>query len=134
MAAATALLVVVTSAADADAMSRWLSTQLPDGHVTTAHGYYAGVAAIDSHCPAVVIDVGVPTGPDTWRLAELRVRQPDAAVVVVADAAMLSGLAATLRAHLAVTTINDLPPLRELLLTDEPLVRGDQTSSRRSRR
>jgi hypothetical protein len=47
---------------------------------------------------------------------------------------LLPGLAATLRADLAVTTVTDLPPLREVLLTDEPLLRGDQTSSRRSRR
>ena len=134
MAAATALLVVVTTAADADAMSRWLDAQLPDGHVATAHGYYAGVAAIARRSPAVVIDVGVMTGRETWRLAELRARQPDAAVVVVAEASLLSGLASILRADLAVTSVSELPPLRELLLTDEPLLRGDQTSSRRSQR
>jgi len=134
MATATALLVVVTAAADADAMSRWLGGQLPDGHVAMAHGYHAGVAAIARRSPAVVIDVGVMTGRDTWRLAELRSREPEAAVVVVADASLLSGLASVLRADLAVTSVSELPPLRELLLTDEPLLRGDQTNSRRSRR
>lgn len=134
MADATVLVVVVTNTTDAATMSQWLAPQLPDGQVVVAQGYYAGVAAVDRRARAVVIDVGSPIGRDDWRLAELRERQPDATFIVVADASLIPALASTVRADLAAPSVADLPPLRELLVTDEPVVRGDQTSWRRSSR
>jgi len=134
MGESTVLLVVVTNRRDAAQMVRWLSPQLPDGEVSIAFGYLATVAAIDSGARAVVADVGTPDGRDHWRLAELRARQPDTATVVVADAALLPQLAGTVRADLAVTGVDALPPLRELLVTNEPVVRPAQTSWRRSSR
>ena len=95
-----------------------------------AAGYSAAVSAIERQPRAVVLDVGLPQGHDDWRLAELRSAQPDAAFVVVADATLLPPLAGATKADLAVTTAADLPPLRELLLTDEPLV-TDRAGSRR---
>jgi DNA-binding NarL/FixJ family response regulator len=134
MAGRTVLVVVVTNAADATATMRWLAPQLSDEQVAKVNGFYAAVAAIDRGAPAVVVDVGLPDGHDAWRLVELRVRQPDAAVVVIADATLLPGLRATLSADVAVTGTRHLPPLREVLVTDEPVLKPDQTSSRRSRR
>jgi hypothetical protein len=134
MAERTVLVVVVTNAADAVESIVWLAGQLGDEQVVRTAGYYAAVAAVDRGARAVVVDVGVPTGQDDWRLAELRARQPDATVVVIGDAMVLPTLSATVRADLAVASVDALPPLREVLVTDEPLVRGDQTIARRSRR
>ena len=122
MGAGTVLVVITTNAADTNAISAWLGPQLTDSEVVQAAGYFAAVSAIERHPRAVVIDVGFPEGRDHWRLAELRSRQADAAFVVVADATLLPGLAGAARADLAVTSAADLPPLRELLLTDEPVV------------
>jgi DNA-binding NarL/FixJ family response regulator len=107
-----------------------LRPQLPTGEVVTAVGFYAAISAIERDARAVVIDVGAPAGREDWRLAELRARRPEAPVVVVADAVHLPALASTLRADLAVTSVSELPPLRELLLTDEPLVTGEAGRSR----
>lgn len=122
MDAGTVLVVVTTNTADTRAIAAWLGPQLPAGEVTQATGYFAAVSVFERRPRAAVIDVGYPEGRDDWRLAELRSRQPDAAFVVVADATLLPRLAGATKADLAVTTATDLPPLRELLLTDEPLV------------
>jgi hypothetical protein len=133
MATGTVLVVITTNARDATAIVDWLQPQLVDGEVVSASGYFAAVSAIERRPRAIVIDVGVPQGRDDWRLAELRNRRSGAAFVVVADATFLPMLAGATRAHLAVTSVADLPPLRELLLTDEPVI-SDQTSWRRTRR
>jgi len=122
MGAGTVLVVITTNPADTKAISAWLSPQLPDGEVVQAAGYFAAVSAIDRRAHAVVVDIGFPEGRDHWRLAEMRSRQADAAFVVVADATLLPRLAGAAKADLAVTRVADLPPLRELLLTDEPVV------------
>src|SRR3954452_14214482 len=122
MVAGTGLGVVTTNAADTKAISAWLGPQFSDGEVVPAAGYFAAVSAIERRPRAVVVDVGFPEGRDHWRLAELRSRQADAAFVVVADAALLPRLAGAAKADLAVTRVAPLPPLRELLLTDEPVV------------
>jgi hypothetical protein len=133
MGADTVLVVVTTSTADTVAIASWLAPQLPDGQVVEAHGFYAAMPALDRSPRVVVVDVGPVDGRDDWRLAELRERAAGAAFVVVADATQLPMLAGATHADLAVTSADDLPPLRELLLTDEPLV-TDQSSWRRSRR
>lgn len=133
MAAGTVLVVVTTNTADMSAMETWLLPQLPSTDVVVAHGFHAGVSAIERRTRAVVINVGVPDGRDDWRLAELRARRHDAAFVVVADATHLPMLSGALHADIAVTTVSALPPLRELLLTDEPVV-TDQASWRRTNR
>ena len=122
MVAGTVLVVITTNTADTAAIATWLGPQLADGEVVRAAGYFAAVSAIERRPRAVVIDVGFPKGRDDWRLAELRARADQAAFVVVADATLLSRLAGPTRPDLAVTSAADLPPLRELLLTDEPVV------------
>jgi len=122
MGAGTVLVVITTNPADTNAISAWLSPQLPDGEVVHAAGYFAAVSSIERRPHAVVVDIGFPEGRDHWRLAEMRSRQADAAFVVVADATLLPRLAGAAKADLAVTRGADLPPLRELLLTDEPVV------------
>ena len=52
---------------------------------------------------------------------------------VVADSIDLPFLSGALQADLAVTSVSRLPPLREVLMTDEPLV-DDQTIWRRTMR
>src|SRR5438270_102072 len=131
MFAGTGLVVVTTNSSDTAAIATWLAPQLPEGEVVRAAGYFAAVSAIERRPRAVVVDVGLPAGRDDWRLAELRARQPEAAFVVVADASLLPLLVGATRADLAVTSAADLPPLRELLLTDEPVV-TDRARSRRS--
>src|SRR4051812_2048115 len=131
MVAGTVLVVITTNAADTKAISAWLGPQFSDGEVVQAAGYYAAVSAIERRPRAVVVDVGFPDGRDHWRLAELPSRRADAAFVVVADATVLPGLAGAAQADLAVTSAADLPPLRELLLTDEPVV-TDRTRSPRA--
>src|SRR3954453_13344179 len=122
MGAGTVIVVVTANPADTKAIATWLTPQLPDGEVVQVAGYFAAVSAIQRRAHAVVVDVGFPEGRDHWRLAELRSRQADAAFVVVADAALLPRLAGAAKADLAVTRVADLPPLRELLLTGEPVV------------
>src|SRR3954463_9395132 len=131
MVAGTVLVVITTNPADTKAIAAWLSPQLPAGEVVEAAGYFAAVSAIEHRPRAVVVDVGFPEGRDHWRLAELRSRQADAAFVVVADATLLPRLAGAAKADLAVTRAADLPPLRELLLTHEPVV-TDRTRSPRA--
>ena len=128
------LVVVVTNLADAGAAATWLSAQMRDEAVAVATGYHAAVAAIERGARAVVANFGVPSGREDWRLAELRARNPDATIGVVADAGLLPRLVATLRADVAVTSVSGLPPLRELLVSGETLVQPDQTSWRRTTR
>jgi DNA-binding NarL/FixJ family response regulator len=132
MVAGTVLVVITTNAGDTAAIAAWLGPQLREGEVVRAAGYFAAVSALQRRPRAVVIDVGFPEGRDDWRLAELRAQQSEAAFVVVADATLLPRLAATTRADLAVTSAADLPPLRELLLTDEPIVTDRARSPRAS--
>jgi hypothetical protein len=133
MSGGTVLLVVTTNAADAEAMAGWLAPHLAAGEVAVVSGYFAAVSALGSGHRAVVAEIGVPSGREDWRLAELRSRVPDAAVVVVADAVHVRELARPLRADLAVTSLRNLPPLRELLLSDEPVV-ADPPAARPTRR
>jgi hypothetical protein len=130
MVAGTVLVVVTTNASDTKAIAAWLGPQLAEGEVVQAAGFYAAVSAIERRPRAVVIDIGHPDGRDDWRLAELRARETAAAFVVVADATLLPQLSGATRADLAVTTVADLPPLRELLLTDEPVVTDRARSPR----
>jgi hypothetical protein len=90
------------------------------------------MAALHEGRRIVVADVGIETGRDCWRLAELRHRASDATIVVVADATLLPAFSRELRSDLAVTGVAALPPLRELLVTAAPVL--DQTSRRRSTR
>jgi hypothetical protein len=129
----TVLVVVTTDAEDSTAIADWLRPQLATDEVIRVTGFYAAMSLLERRPRAVVVDVGAEQGRHDWRLAELRGRAPGAAFVVVADAAHLAMLAGAIRADLAVTSAGRLPPLRELLLTDEPIV-ADQTSWRRSRR
>src|SRR5437764_849834 len=68
----------------------------------------------------VVVDVGDLSGRAGWRLAELRTHAPTATVVVVGEGPSLPTLAGALQADLAVCSVHDLPPLRELLVASEP--------------
>lgn len=120
-------MAVTTNAADTAAIGRWLRQQLPADQVATAAGYYAAVSALAGPARVVVVDIGVPDDRTDWRLAELRGRTAGAAVIVLADRTHVSALAAPLRADLAVTRMRDLPPLRELLLGDDP-VAADQAT------
>jgi hypothetical protein len=129
----TLLVVVTTNPADTADAAAWLRSQLPADDVTVATGFYAGVAALAAGTRAIVLDVGPPDGRDSWRLAELQHRGHDVAYVVVADATVLPQLSGALHTDLAVTSISRLPPLRELLVTEEPLV-DDQTIWRRTTR
>jgi len=129
--------VVTTNPADTGEAVAWLRPQLSAGDVVAVSGYYAGVAALVSGRRAVVLDVGPSGGRDSWRLAELRHRgtagRDDVAYVVVADATQLPQLSGALQTDLAVTSVSRLPPLRELLVSEEPLV-DDQTIWRRTMR
>jgi len=133
MAVGTVLLVITTNDADTAAIADWLRPQLTGEEVLRVTGFYAAISALERRPRAIVVNVGSDHGRDDWRLAELRQRANDAALVVVADAIHLPLLAGATRADLAVTAADRLPPLRELLLTDEPVL-TDQTSWRRSRR
>jgi hypothetical protein len=130
----TVLIAVVTNSSDSRAMAQWLTRELPTPHVARARGYHAAVAAVEQGVTAVIADVGTPAGREDWRLAELRSRRPEATLVVVAEAAHLTALTSMLGADLAVTTVEALPPLREVLVGDEPRLADDQTNWRRSRR
>lgn len=141
MAQETVLVAVTDNAEDAEALSFWMSAQLPPGTVSVATGFYAAVAAIERAAPVVVVDVGGGSPRLEWQIAELRARLRRATIVVVAEPTHLSALAGALRADLAVASVSELPPLRELLLATEPaLVDVDrgllqaQTSRRRSTR
>jgi hypothetical protein len=124
---------VTTNASDtADALA-WLQAKLTPGDITVATGFYAAVAVLGGNWRAVVVDIGAPDGRDGWRLAELRHRAGDATFAVVADAVHLPQLAGALCTDLAVTSAGRLPPLRELIVTDEALV-DDQTIWRRTMR
>lgn len=127
------LVVVTTNEMDTVALRTWLRRQADDDEVVFAHGFYAGISAVERVARAVVVDVGDTGESDRWRLAELRSRRPDATFVVVAEAAALATLAGALAADLAVTGVDALPPLRELLVDDEPLP-DDQAGWRRSSR
>lgn len=129
----TVLVVVTTNTADTNAIAAWLRPQLAAADLVVANGFYAGVSAIERRVRAVVIDVGVPDGRADWRLAEIRSRRHDAAYVVVADAVHLPAMIGALRADLAVTKTSDLPPLRELLVCDEPVVADDRARRRADR-
>lgn len=129
----TLLVVVTTNPVDTDDVVAWLRPQLAARDVTVARGFYAGVAAIKGGCRAIVLDIGAPDGRDSWRLAELRHCGHDVSFVVLADATVLPQLSGALRTDLAVTSVHRLPPLRELLVTDQPLV-DDQTIWRRTTR
>ena len=73
-----------------------------------------------------------PLLKDAWvrvegdRIVEVTSAEPraasDATRIDAADATLLPRLAGAAKADLAVTRVADLPPLRELLLTDEPVV------------
>ncbi|MDQ1748534.1 MAG: hypothetical protein QOD07_2797 [Frankiaceae bacterium] len=128
-----ALVVVTTNASDATEAVAWLQAKLAPGDITVATGFYAAVAAMGGEWRALVLDIGAPDGRDGWRLAELRHRAGDATFAVVADAVHLPQLGGALRTDLAVTSAGRLPPLRELIVTDEPLV-DDQTIWRRTMR
>jgi hypothetical protein len=128
-----ALVVVTTEAATAHEVSDWLSRAVPADRMAVRHGFYAGMTAMSPSVTVVVVDVGVPTGRDVWRLAELRTRARAAAIVVIADATLLPMLCGPLRPDLVATSVGGLPPLRELLLT-EAAAMPDQTMRRRSRR
>jgi hypothetical protein len=129
----TVLLVVTTNAADTTAVAAWLGPQLQPGSVLVANGYYAGMAALARRPRAAVVQVDLDNEHDGWRMAELRAQAGAATVAVVADAAHLQPLARPLRADVAATSVPRLPPLRELLVTDEPVL-SDQTAWRRSSR
>jgi len=129
----TLLVVVTTNPADTAEVVTWLQPQLSPADVTVASGFYAGMAALAAGSRAIVLDVGAPDGRDSWRLAELRHRGRDVAYVVLADATVLPQLSGALQTDLAVTSVHRLPPLRELLVTEEPLA-DDQTIWRRTMR
>ena len=128
----TDLVVVATNAADVDALMSWLSRQAPERLAHACSGFYPGMAALARGAGIVVIDVGTDMGRECWRLAELRDRAASATVVVIADAMLLPSFGGALHADLAVTGVDGLPPLRELLVSAEPEL--DQTSRRRSTR
>lgn len=130
--ATTSLVVVTTEPVTTRALSTWLERQLPSGSVAVRTGFYATMTALARGFRAVVADIGMPSPRDGWRLVEIRNRVPAATIVVVADATLLPRLAGPLRPDLAVRSIEDLPPLRELLTG--PAAIDDQTMRRRSRR
>lgn len=130
--AATRLVVVTTNASDTADVLAWLGPRLFP-QVAVVSGFHAGMAALRRGTCAVVIDLGAPDGRESWRLAELRGLRRDATYVVVADAIDLPHLSGALRTDLAVTSVSRLPPMRELLVTEEPLV-DDQTIWRRTMR
>jgi hypothetical protein len=123
---------VTTEPVTTRALSKWLERQLPSGSVAVRTGFYATMAALARDFRVVVADIGMPSSRDGWRLVEIRNRVPSATIVVVADATLLPRLAGPLRPDLAVRSVEDLPPLRELLTG--PATIDDQTMRRRSRR
>ena len=127
------LLVVTTNAADTAEVVAWLQAKLTPADITLAPGFHAAVAALGGDWRALVVNIGPADGRDGWRLAELRHRGADVTFAVVADAVYLPTLAGALQTDLAVTSARQLPPLRELIVTDEPLV-DDQTIWRRTMR
>ncbi|MBV9097807.1 MAG: hypothetical protein JO079_07100 [Frankiaceae bacterium] len=127
------LVVVTTNASDTADVVALLQAKVFPGDITVATGFYAAVAALGGDSRAIVADIGAPDGRDGWRLAELRNRGADATFAVVADATHLPQLAGALQTDLAVTSARQLPPLRELIVTDEALV-DDQTIWRRTMR
>lgn len=131
---ATSLVAVTTNAADAAELAAWLGRQLPTVDVHRCPGYYAAVDALSAGLPVVVAETEVGGGRDEWRLAELRHRAPEATILVVADATLLPRLTGAVGADLGVTRVEELPPLRELLVTATPTVDDAQTSRRRSSR
>jgi DNA-binding NtrC family response regulator len=126
------LVVVTTDQATARELSAWLERQLPDGRVAVRTGFYAAMTAFARSFDVVVADIGLPASRDVWRLAEVRNLAPDATVIVVADTTFLPRLVGPLRPDLAVRSVADLPPLRELMTG--PAAIDDQTMRRRSRR
>src|SRR6478672_11651723 len=132
-AAGPALVVITTDASTTRELADWLGAQLSDGTVAVRAGFYAGMTAIARDFAVVIMEVGFPDERDVWRLAEVRTRAAEAAVVVVADATLLPRLAGPLRPDLAVRSTADLPPLRELLVSGTTSL-NDQTMRRRSRR
>ena len=131
--ASPALVVVTTEAATTRELAEWLSRELPGGSISVGLGFYAGITAIARDTSVVVVNVGIPSGRDVWRMAELRERAHGATIVVVADATLLPMLSGPLQPDLAATSLAGLPPLRELLLTESaPL--PDHTMRRRSSR
>jgi hypothetical protein len=131
-----ALVVATVSAADAADVVGWLRRQRQGVRVVTCFGFHAAVPAL-SQPSEVLVAVLPPYQPsDDWRLAELRSRAPRASIVAVADPTLLPGLVGALRADLGVTRVDDLPPLREMLLTGPVRLdeRPDQTNRRRSNR
>lgn len=124
--ARTLLVVVTTNPSDTADVLAWLGPQHFAHDVTVASGFYAGVAALAMRRPIVVLDVGAPGGRESWRLAELRHRGYDATYAVVADATELPQLSGALRTDLVVTSVSQLPPVREMLLTaSSPVDRSD---------
>jgi hypothetical protein len=124
---------VTTNAFDTADVVAWLHEKLSPAEVAVATGFYAGMAALRGDSRAVVVEIGPPDGRDGWRIAELRTGDTDVTFAVVADAVHLPQLAGALHTDLAVTWARRLPPLRELLVTDEALV-DDQTIWRRTTR
>jgi hypothetical protein len=131
--ATTELIVVTTNASDRREVCAWLAEQLPRGTVVTCAGYFAGMTALSAGHQVVVIEGSAAPGADSWRLAELRTRAGEATVVVLSDAADLPDLKGAVQADLAVTSLAQLPPLRELLLSSA-VVPDAQTMLRRSTR
>lgn len=129
----TRLVVVTTNRSDTADVVAWLGPRLVPDHVAIVSGFHSGMAALGAGPRVVVIDLGPPEERESWRLAELRHRRRDATYVVVADATHLPYLSGALHTDLAVTSVGLLPPLRELLVTGEPLV-DDQTIWRRTMR
>jgi hypothetical protein len=128
-----ALVAVTTDPATTREIADWLSEGLAGESMAIGFGFYAAIAAIARDTSVVVANIGVPTGRDLWRLAELRERADRATIIVVADAAHLPLVCGPLHPDLAATSVAGLPPLRELFLAkSEPL--PDQTMRRRSRR
>lgn len=129
-----ALVAVTTDPSTTAELTAWLGNTLDRDRVLVRRGFFAGVAALSAAPTVLVVDVGPPSGRDSWRLAELRHRAPDSTVVVVADATLLPLMTGALRADLAVTRVGDLPPLRELVVSAVPASKPHQTMRRRSAR
>lgn len=126
------LVVVTTERSTTQEFVGWLAGRLPSGRIAVRTGFYAAMATLARDFEVVVADVGVPSARDIWRLSELRTAAAGATIVVIADAALLPMLAGPLRPDLAVRSVADLPPWRELVTG--PAVVEDQTIRRRSRR
>jgi len=126
------LVVVTTEAATTQETSAWLQRQLPAGAIGVRTGFYAAMTALARPFDVVVADVGVPSARDGWRLSEMRSRIAEATLVVIADSTLLPSLVGALRPDLAVRSVKDLPPWRELVTG--PATVDDQTIRRRSRR